>query len=92
MAGGLDEPAGERESFLGGGGGGAAAVSAAAVDPEQETMPHGDSSAGSATNMRARSSRRRWREDGLAEPLEEGSNGARGDRNRSECELCCVGY
>lgn len=80
MAGGLGEPAGERESFLGG-------AASATTDPDQETMPHGGI-AGSAANMRARTSRRRWREDGHAEPREESPNGARGDGNRSECERC----
>lgn len=87
MAGGLGEPAGERESFLGGGGAAAATTAslAGASDPERETMPlgGGNSNSSSAANMRAR---RRWKEDGLAEPLEESPNGARGERNRSECE------
>lgn len=81
MAGSLGERAGERDSFLGGAG--------ASIDPEQETMPHGGTAAaGGAANMRARTSRRRWREDGLAELLEESPDGARGDRSRSECEPC----
>lgn len=89
MAGGLGERAGERDSFLGGAGAGAASA-AAAIDPEQETMPHGGTVAGGAANVRARTSRRRWREDGLAELLEESPNGARGDRSRSECERCGI--
>lgn len=81
MVGGLDEPVGERESFLGG-------AASAGADPDQERMPNNGGIAGGAANMRARTSRRRWREEGHAELLEESPNGARGDGDRSECEPC----